>query len=129
MGGISPQLSLVQCSASGNQSYDAGFVYNATGSAANLTVVNTVAYGDSAMNGPEVLGPAAISYSNIEGWGGTGPGMVTGDPAFADTLLAVSAGSNCVNAGTNTSSYGVTVDYGGTSRPQGSNYDIGAWEQ
>ena len=38
------------------------------------------------------------------------------------------AASSAVDAGTNVSPYGIVVDYQGTPRPQGSAYDIGAYE-
>lgn len=42
---------------------------------------------------------------------------------------SLASGSAAVDAGTSTSSAGVTTDYLGTTRPQGSAYDIGAYER
>jgi predicted outer membrane repeat protein len=123
MGGTGAQVVIVHSSASGNEGYDAAFIYNSN-PGNTLSITNSVAWGDSANNGPEILGSAAVSYSNIEGWGGTGPGMVVGDPSFANSLLGITAASNLADAGTD---LGVAEDYGGSFRPIGQP-DIGAWE-
>lgn len=47
----------------------------------------------------------------------------------ANNDFTLTSSSSAVDAGTSTSSYGVTADIDGVSRPQGSAYDIGAYER
>ncbi len=59
----------------------------------------------------------------------SGTGNITGNPLFVDASAAdyhLQPGSPCIDAGT--SYKAPDTDYDGTSRPQGSGYDIGAYE-
>ena len=92
-------------------------------------VTNCIFWGDT---GSEIDLPATVIHSDVQmSVGGTYPGVgnINLDPAFASTPdLFLSAGSSAINAGTDTSFFGVTTDFSGTARPQGSAYDMGAWE-
>ena len=59
----------------------------------------------------------------------TGIGNISTDPEFTNGILGdyhLSSGSLCIDAGTATNA--PTGDFEGTSRPQGSGFDIGAYE-
>ncbi len=63
--------------------------------------------------------------TNTQGGGVTNNHPVTGNPGFFDPLgddYHLGAGSTAVNAGP---SLGVTIDFDGDTRPQGSGYDLG----
>jgi parallel beta-helix repeat protein len=89
-------------------------------------------------NGTNVLlvsgSEAQITFDNnlFFGSGGTyGTNQVTGDPLFVNPTGAdfhLQNGSPAIDAGVDTSGYGVINDYDGNSRPRGAGYDIGAYE-
>ncbi len=59
----------------------------------------------------------------------SGTGNISADPLFVAALSGdyhLQSGSPCIDAGT--SQYAPTTDFEGTTRPQGSGYDIGAYE-
>ncbi|MCZ6654122.1 MAG: right-handed parallel beta-helix repeat-containing protein [Planctomycetota bacterium] len=121
---------VTHCTFSGNSAdIEGGGMYNANSS--NPTVVNSILWGDSAPNGPEIYiinnsDPAIVSvaYSDIEGGedgvvvegGGTldwGDGNIDSDPLFVDPdgdddevgteddNLRLSPGSPCIDAAKN----------------------------
>jgi hypothetical protein len=73
------------------------------------------------------------SYSNF--WNNSfaapsGTGILSGNPLFVDTLNSnyrLQTGSPDIDSGT--SSGASSIDYDGNARPQGSNFDIGAFER
>jgi hypothetical protein len=82
---------------------------------------------------------ASLSYNNVHGSGSadysglTDPtgtnGNISADPVFtSSTDFSLQSTSPCVDAGTDTSSDGVTDDIDDTSRYSGSGYDMGAYE-
>jgi hypothetical protein len=87
---------------------------------------------------PYIAGWSDQSISRRDGhnlWYGKMPGSplwdstaITGDPKFADTAnanLRLLTGSPAINAGLTT---GFAVDFDAVTRPQGSGYDLGAYE-
>lgn len=70
-----------------------------------------------------------VSHSNIQG-GWEGEGNINTNPLFVDSENSnyrLQPGSPCINAGTNTD--GIPAeDIEGTIRPQGTGYDMGAYE-
>lgn len=78
--------------------------------------------------------PATVTYSNIEG-GWEGEGNIDGNPLFADVQGRLSAGSPCIDAGTNDPPGGLMpIDLEGNPRPLDGNgdgnvvADMGAYE-
>jgi hypothetical protein len=72
-------------------------------------------------------GGATRNYTDWKSIGGRDAHSVTGDPKFisAGSDFHLLAGSPAINAGTNV---GLAMDYAGTTVPQGSAPDIGAYE-
>jgi predicted outer membrane repeat protein len=72
---------------------------------------------------------ANVTYSNIQkGYSGTG--NINSDPLFINPEngnFRLESGSPCVNTGN--SEGAPDIDFEGTSRPKGSGYDMGAYEQ
>ena len=69
-----------------------------------------------------------VSYSNIQG-GYAGTGNINQDPLFADPEngdFHLEAASPCIDTGTSTGA--PAIDIAGTARPQGSRFDMGAYE-
>ena len=70
-------------------------------------------------------------FANVEVGGGTaGVAAITSNPLFTSEAdpnpnLIIQSTSPCIDAGKDT---GITIDFLGTARPQGSAFDIGAYE-
>jgi len=103
--------------------------YNASATAS--TIINCIFWGDTTLAGAPtdgIYGPVDVTYSDLE-VPIAGTGNINSNPAFASTPdLPLSSSSAAIDAGTDTSGYGVATDKGDTARPQGSAYDMGAWE-
>ncbi len=103
-----------------------------------IAFTNTIIAGHSqvgitATTGSTATLEATLWHANGMNVGGTGTILtgtvnVTGDPAFLNPSAwdyHLSPGSAAIDAGVNA---GVTIDRDGSPRPQGSGYDIGAYE-
>ncbi|UCG58974.1 MAG: PASTA domain-containing protein, partial [Phycisphaerales bacterium] len=88
-------------------SYRAGGMYNYV---SNPTVTSCILWANSAPTDPQIRGDAAVTYSDVEGgWPGTG--NINKDPLFAPGTLRLSAGSPCIDAGSNDAvPAGITTD-------------------
>ena len=74
----------------------------------------------------EISGSPKVTYSDISG-GYTGVGNINNDPLFVtDGVYQLKAGSLCINSGTALNAPDTDID--GNPRPQGSGYDMGAYE-
>jgi hypothetical protein len=104
----------------------------------HATLKNNIIYGVSGQSTLYKEGSATYNsdydvYYNTSvpsGSGVTVSHQVTSNPLFITdgSDFHLQSGSPAINAGTNAVSSIVTTDYDGTSRPQGSTYDIGAYE-
>ncbi len=122
------------------------------GSYSNPTLVNTILWGDSALNGSEIyndIATANISYSDIQGCGGSGGwssacgtdggNNIDVDPLFVDAAggnLQLRIGSPATDTGNNSAvPPGVTTDLGGNPRiadgdgDSSAVVDMGAYEK
>ena len=135
-----PSRILKQVTFSGNDGYNqGGGLFNYYGTP---TLINTIVWGNTAFNGPEIYNAAAnpvitVTYSNIKFTGVyTGLGNINADPRFvlpisyaaAPTTTGdyhLQAGSPAIDHGTNA---GVITDLDGRKRPLGAGYDMGAYE-
>ncbi len=101
-----------------------GGVYN-TGEVAEPVIFNCILWG----NGDDLFDCAA-AFSDIED-GDAGEGNISADPLFVGGgLYDLLAGSPCINAGTG-SYQGINApgsDIAGTTRAQGTGFDMGAYE-
>jgi hypothetical protein len=112
------------------------------GGATNAKVYNNTIYNNSSIGIDTVNSTGTIIKNNIiyQNGGGAinnaGVGVIisnnlTINPKFVDTSandFRLQSGSPAVDTATNLLSEGVTIDYAGRSRPQGSGFDIGAFE-
>jgi hypothetical protein len=112
-------LILTNCTLNGNSAGEyGGGMYNHYGTTA--TVTNCILWGDNATTGQEIAilwaypysSTLMVSYTDVDGgkmaayvearctlsWG---DGNIDADPLFADSDLRISAGSPCINAGSN----------------------------
>ena len=123
---------LTNCTFSGNSARFGGGIWNNRGSSSTLT--NCILWGDTARTaGPEIFlgviyihySTLTVSYSDVDGgetavylqssgctlnWG---DGNIDADPLFADANLRLSAGSPCINAGSNAALPPDTADLDG----------------
>jgi hypothetical protein len=114
---------------------------------ASPTLVNVILWGDSAGTGDEIhnFGTGStpeISYSLIEGCGGSGGGWDSGlgndggnnldsDPLFTDAVagnLRLGSGSPAIDAGDSTAANLPATDLDGYPRIRGETVDLGAYE-
>ncbi len=129
--------SLTNVTFSGNSAdNDGGGMYNVRNEVgSNPSLVNVILWGDSAANGAEIFNDPSstpsISYSDIQGCGGSGAGWDTAcgvdggnnidaDPLFVDAAngnLRLGFGSPAIDAGNNAAvPSGVTTDLDGLPR-------------
>ena len=123
---------VTNCTFSGNTAAAGGNMYNAD---SDPTVTNSIFW--AGVNG-EITDDAAsnpvVSYCVVQGGYGPGSNIITGDPKLGPLAtnggptetMALLSGSSALDAGTSTGA--PSVDQRGISRPQGSGYDIGAFE-
>jgi hypothetical protein len=146
---------IINCIIDGNSSLDAdggGGIYcdNASPIVRNCTIVNNDA-GSKSGGGIYTFGPSSttitntifwgndpdqvdssstapfVTYSDIQQDGFTGSGNINIDPAFVGAGdYSLKTGSLCIDAGT--ASGAPDSDIAGVTRPQGSGYDMGAYE-
>ncbi len=113
---------IINCTISGNTAYNfGGLSLFASG-----VIKNTIVWGNTP-NTSEIDSFASVKYSDIAGYSGGGDGNIDEDPSFVGNGdYRLSANSPCINTGT--SSGAPDTDIVGTSRPQGSGFDMGAYE-
>ena len=98
----------------------------------SVTVINCLfPYNDNDITFSESADRAAISYSAFgeDDASGMGTGAITvnsADEVTSTSDFHLKAGADSIDAGTDTSGYGVTTDHDGNSRS--GTYDIGAYE-
>jgi predicted outer membrane repeat protein len=131
---------LKQVTFSGNDGYNQGGAL--LNSYSTPTVINSILWGNTATNGPEIYNSPAnlvitITYSDIRFTGVyTGVGNVNVDPRFVSPITYTAAptttgnyhlksDSPVIDQGTNS---GVLLDLEGWKRPIGLGYDMGAYE-
>ena len=131
----SPSLTNVTFSA--NSANEGGAIYNSLSGC--LTLLNSILWGDNAVNGLEIVNDehdctSTIIYSNVQG-GWLGTGNIDAYPFFVDSAngdLHLQAGSPAIDSGTNEGC--PSSDYDGAFRPQDgnndgtTNCDMGAFE-
>jgi parallel beta-helix repeat protein len=106
--------------ASASQSSYGGGIYSDSSSPA---ITNCILW-DNTPN--EIYGDPDVTYSDING-GYTGLGNIDGDPLFVSSgVYELTANSPCVDAGTSAGAPSTDID--GNPRPQGLDYDMGAYE-
>jgi hypothetical protein len=79
-------------------SNNGGGLYN---SSSNPTLNNCILWGNTAPNGPQILGSSTVGFSDIQG-GWTGEGNIDADPFFVNSStgdLHLLPDSPCINAG------------------------------
>jgi len=138
-------LSVWNCTLAGNSATDTGGgIEIGTPPSGSCTLGNLIVWGNTAITaGDAILDPYAagvVTYSCIDqaGYAGTG-GSIDLDPLFvdadgaddtigtADDDVSLEALSPCIDTGDPATT--VATDIEGTPRPQGSGYDMGAYER
>jgi len=97
----------------------------------NIELINNICSGNISQISTEAYGSGlVVEYNLINGYTDEyGTNYVEGDPDFVSASAGnfhLTSDSPAIDAGTSTNA--PAVDFDGTSRPQGSGYDIGAFE-
>jgi len=128
-------LQLTNCTIAENTALDAGGGVLGEGSSIP-SLKNCVVWGNEPDNLRVFYATAEVSWSNIEG-GWPGDGNIDSDPLFADPAggdYRLTAGSPCIDAGSNEAAVGVPTDLDGNLRlwdgddVPGAVVDMGAYE-
>jgi hypothetical protein len=85
---------VTNCTFAGNSASDDG---GGVCTDSSCTVANCIFWSNS---GGEILGPASVTYSNVQG-GFSGEGNIDADPLFGSGSLALTIGSPCIDTGDN----------------------------
>ena len=133
---ITGTITVMNCTFTGNTLLSGGkggaiYTLNNGNSSSIFTITNSIFWnnGGNAIDrsGTTQLLPE-VSYTDIDQSGYAGSiGNITGNPLFAGPSdYHLQAGSPCIDNGT--SAAAPSTDIEGTSRPQGANFDMGAYE-
>ena len=119
---------IVNCTITGNSArgrYGASSGFGGGIACSSTSIVNSILYG----NTPDEISVSSnpiVTYSDIQG-GYSGIGNIDADPLFVGNGdYHLTALSPCIDLGT--SEGAPSTDIGGTPRPQGAGYDMGAYE-
>lgn len=114
---------ITNCTISGNTASSYGGLYFSSG----LPVIkNTITYSNSP-DTSRIGSGATVNYSDTAGYSGAGTGNIDENPLFLGSGdYRLLAGSPCIFTGTSNGAPDTDID--GTPRPQGSGYDMGAYE-
>lgn len=92
----------------------------------DVTVRNTIVYRNTP-DASELADSVSVSYSDIAGYSGAGDGNIDENPFFVGNGgYRLSGNSPCIDTGT--ANGAPDTDIENNSRPQGSGYDMGAYE-
>jgi parallel beta-helix repeat protein/predicted outer membrane repeat protein len=122
-------LSIINCTITENTSNSGGGLYKYGNSSNSVTIINSIYWNNTPTGIYYNSSLPEVYYSDIQG-GFTGTANINQDPLLGNGYH-ITAGSPCIDAGTgDAGDVGdvPTTDIDGTSRPQGSGWDIGADE-
>jgi len=110
---------MINCTITENSAGSGGGIYGGS-----PTLINTIHWGNTP-SGIRYDSLPQVYYSDIQGGFSGGTENINADPLLGNGYH-IKAGSPCIDKGTNDKAPDTDID--GTSRPQGSGYDIGADE-
>lgn len=119
-GGVYGYVDVTNCTFANNTANNGGGLYN------GRNVTNSIFWGNSATISPD-LEASSVTHSDISQPGIAGTGNISTDPLFVSNAdFYLQSTSPCIDSGTSNSA--PDDDIIGTQRPQGSGYDMGAYE-
>lgn len=124
---LTASSTITSCTITNNSATTGGAVQG-NSEIGGLNIVNSILWGNSATTNPELGPDVNITYSVIEG-GYPGSGNIESDPLFVNSSSGdyhLNPGSPCIDSGANLT--GAYSDLDSIQRPQGTGWDMGAYE-
>ena len=139
---IENPLKVINCTFAGNGSsggeaiYNDGYIYEDTPPFAQPIISNSIVWGGGSALGCQIVEelagyanyPLLVDHSCVQG-GYSGTGNIEADPMFMSFVagdLRLTPTSPCIDAGT--AEDAPSADFAGMPRPQGTGFDMGAYE-